>query len=141
VDQTSRRRFEARRGHCHRRVGSSIKLRRRVRRSVRHHLAQRSERIRSTNATRLAVSSTGAIEAMTTFTLTLDLAETSGNPAAQSARVCELIRVAAHAIGSDHRQRFGEIKTPTFDAIRNTGGQVTAGSWAFTETRNPDLET
>jgi hypothetical protein len=70
---------------------------------------------------------------MTDFILKLDLAETPGNPAAQSAKVCELLRIAGQAIGSDHRQRFGEIKTPTFDASRSTGGHAVIGSWEFSD--------
>jgi hypothetical protein len=68
---------------------------------------------------------------MTEFVLKLDLAETPGNPAAQSAKVCELLRQAGQAIGSDFRQRKGELKTPTFDASRSTGGHAVIGFWEF----------
>jgi len=70
---------------------------------------------------------------MTEFVLRLDLAETPGNPAAQSAKVCELLRIAGQAIGSDHRQRSGEIKAATWDASRSTGGHAVIGSWKFSD--------
>jgi hypothetical protein len=96
----------------------------------------------STSATLPAVSLTGAIDPMATeFVLKLDLAETPGNPAAQSAKVCELLRIAGQAIGSDHRQRKGEIKAATWDAVRSTGGHTVTGRWAFQdEIRNPEAE-
>jgi hypothetical protein len=68
---------------------------------------------------------------MTAFTLRLELDETPGNPAAQSAKVCELLRHAGQAIGSDHRQRKGEIKAATWDAVRSTGGHAVIGFWEF----------
>jgi hypothetical protein len=79
---------------------------------------------------------------MTTFTLTLELDRNRDNPAAQSAKVCELLRHAGQAIGSDHRQRSGEIKAATWDAVRSTGGHARIGSWVFIddETHNANLE-
>jgi hypothetical protein len=67
----------------------------------------------------------------TEFVLRLDLAEAPGNPAAQSAKVCEMRRQAGQAIGSDFRQRNGELKTPTWDASRSTGGHAVVGRWQF----------
>jgi hypothetical protein len=76
---------------------------------------------------------------MTAFTLRLDLDEHPGNPAAQATTVCELLRVAGQAIGSDFRQRSGEIKAATWDAVRSTGGHAVIGRWAFQdETRNSE---
>jgi hypothetical protein len=77
---------------------------------------------------------------MTTFTLTLDLADHGHPGSAQPAKVCEMLRVAIQAIGSDYRQRAGELTIPSFDPHRNVGGHVKIGSWEFTETRNPDAE-
>jgi hypothetical protein len=76
---------------------------------------------------------------MTEFVLRLDLDETPGNPAAQSAKVCELLRVAGQAIGSDHRQRKGDLTVPSFDPHRGINDHIKIGSWKFEDkTRNPE---
>jgi hypothetical protein len=94
----------------------------------------------STNATRLAVSLTGAIDPMATeFVLRLDLSghEHPGNPAAQHAVVRSWLANASQMIGSN-LARNGALTIPVFDPSSGVNDHVKIGSWKFEdETRNP----
>ena len=72
---------------------------------------------------------------MTIFTLTLDLTghEHPANPAAQHAKVRELLGLAVQAIGSGPGRK-GDLTVPVWNASEGVSRHVTIGSWEFTET-------